>query len=626
MSLKARLRLAVALLMSAMVVILSGLYVRGFLDAAFQRTHETAEALGNQLRASILESLQAGAKQAKSPPATPAEAKQFWRRSAANDPAIAMSLARAMRHWKLVSEVFITDDSGWIIASSAPRRTGLHEEATLSLAEWNKRSLLANLRQVYIDHRDTEVRRAIAIAGESTPVLDIHVVVSSLFLRDELRSGVRGVLGVCAACLVASLILALVLPSFILSPLERLSQSLDRMTTGEFSGNPATTRESPEFAHVFTKLNTLGQQFQGARANADELRRNVEQLLERLEEAVLLFDGNGRVTMAGTAVRRLLDQDPAELVGCTPGQVFTPEGGIGELIDKASVTGVPVRNHPCLIRSGDREFTILIDVQPVLRAQTGARLGTLVTLRDAETRGEVAAQLDLAHRLSALSQLTHGLAHEIKNPLNAITLHLEMLRSRLEEDLPELDVIRREISRLDRVVKTFLDFNRPVLPDLRPIDLNQVASEVARLLNPEAESRKITVNLQLAERPAMLNGDLDLLQQAVLNVAVNAMEAMKSGGALGIETRRGGGRSEILISDTGPGIPEEVQGKIFDLYFSTKQHGSGIGLAMTFRFVQLLDGKVEFSSKAGSGTTFRFSFPEAASPARDLELSRQQRA
>ncbi|MBS1873891.1 MAG: PAS domain-containing protein [Acidobacteria bacterium] len=626
MSLKARLRLAVALLMSAMVAVLSGLYMRGYLEATFRRAHDTANSLADQLQASILERLQRQAAESNPRPSTPEQAKQFWRGLASNDPSITSTLERAVRHWGFVSEVFITSGDGQLLASSAPQRKGPHGE--MDLAEWTKRSLLENLRQVYIDRQDTEVLRPIAIIGETTPVLNIHVVVSPLFLRRELQSGLFGVLGVCAACLVASVILALVLPNFVLSPLERLSQNLDRMATGQFNSESESKHEAREFAAVYTKLSNIDQQFQGARANVDELRGNVEQLLERLEEAVLLFDASGRVTMAGRAVRRLLDRDPAALVGSAAEAVFPGDSGIGQLVRDAIATGSPARNRSCVVWAGDREFTILVDVQPVHRSSTGARLGALVTLRDVESRDEVAAQLDLANRLAALSQVTHGVAHEIKNPLNAITLHLEVLRARLADgdEAPELNVIRREIQRLDRVVKTFLDFNRPVRPDLRHLDLNDIAHEVVRLVRPEAESRNIIIDLRTTQRPAMMNGDRDLLQQAVLNVVVNAVDAMPGGGLLRLETLRGGGRIELLVSDSGPGIPPEIRKKIFDLYFSTKERGSGIGLAMTFRFVQLLDGKIEVASESGRGATFRFSFPEAFTSRSDSELSRALQA
>jgi hypothetical protein len=280
-----------------------------------------------------------------------------------------------------------------------------------------------------------------------------------------------------------------------------------------------------------------------------------------------------------------------------------------------------------MVRSGDGEHPLMVTAEP-LSDEDGRGIGTLIMVRDVGTRGEIASQLDIADRLSALNRLTRSVAHEIKNPLQAITVHLEMLKTKLDGDRPEVDVISREISRLDRVVKTFLDFNRPVEPQMRPIDLCELAADIAQLVQPHARAHGVTVEVRSVVDAAWIRGDQDLLKQAVLNVVMNGVEAMKDGGTLSIETRRGGRNCEIAISDTGPGIPPAIQDKIFNLYFSTKEHGSGIGLAIAFRFVQLHDGKIEFTTQPGQGTTFRFNFPEATShpSKRELEMSQVHRA
>ncbi len=624
MSLKARLRLAVALLMSAMVVVLSGLYLTGFLRTAFTRTHEVAESLGNGLQAAVLDELGRRTVEANPRPATPEEAREFWLNIVENDAAIQDTLARAMRHWHLITEILITDENDRIRASSVANRAGTKGQFAPNLAEWTNRSVLENFRQVYWGPQLTEILRPIAVVGEKTPVLNIHVVVSTIFIRDEVTRGLWTVAWVCLACLAASLVLALVVPSVILSPLERLGHSIDLMATGQYSQPP---KESKEFAAVYSKLNLLGQQYLGAQENVDQLRGNVEQMLERLEEAVLFFDASGHLTMAGRAVGHLLGRASVELIGKTIDEVFEGASEAGGLIHAAMDQGLAIRDHTVLVSNSEGDRSLIVSIQPLVRAHMGQRMGTLVTLRDAETRGELAAQLDMASRLTALSQLTRGVAHEIKNPLNAITLHLEILRTRLNGEAPEVGVISREISRLDRVVKTFLDYNRPVEPHLAPIDLNELTRDIAGLVTPVAESKNIQVDSRTTLHPAIMNGDSDLLKQAILNVVMNAVEAMKSGGKLTLITRRGRGQVELSVSDTGPGIPPEVQDRIFNLYFSTKEQGSGIGLAMAFRFVQLHDGRIDFSSEVGRGTTFRFSFPEVASPTQaDIGLSRSHGA
>jgi len=230
----------------------------------------------------------------------------------------------------------------------------------------------------------------------------------------------------------------------------------------------------------------------------------------------------------------------------------------------------------------------------------------------------MASQLDVATRLSAIGRLTGGVAHEIKNPLNAIALRLELLRARLGDPDPEvsgqIDILSKEVLRLDRVVKTFLDFSRPVEVHLEDVDLTALTREVTEFVTPQAKGANIQVEFSAPSEPAMMRGDSDLLKQAVLNLVVNAVDAMPGGGQLRVALEKGRGEKTddkliLEVSDTGPGIPPELRDKVFQLYFTTKLGGSGIGLAMTYRAVQLHNGTISFKSEADRGTTFRLEFP-----------------
>jgi len=230
----------------------------------------------------------------------------------------------------------------------------------------------------------------------------------------------------------------------------------------------------------------------------------------------------------------------------------------------------------------------------------------------------MASQLDVATRLAAISRLTGGVAHEIKNPLNAIALRLELLRARLaspdQELTGEIDILSREVHRLDRVVKTFLDFSRPLDVHLQDIDLGVLAREVTEFITPQARAARIEVDFSAPSEPAPMRGDSDLLKQAVLNLVNNAMDAMPNGGQLRVRiekgrVEKGDDRFILEVSDSGSGIPPELRDKVFQLYFTTKPRGSGIGLAMTYRAVQLHNGTISFKSEADSGTTFRLEFP-----------------
>jgi signal transduction histidine kinase len=229
--------------------------------------------------------------------------------------------------------------------------------------------------------------------------------------------------------------------------------------------------------------------------------------------------------------------------------------------------------------------------------------------------------------------------HEVKNPINAIVVHLELLKAKLgnagEPAGRHLDVIDAEIHRLDRVVQMLVDFSRPVELQLREQDLRAVISDVLALAAEELSTRNVTLVSSMPDEPLIANVDADLLKQAALNVIQNGAQAMPEGGQLqvvlegdhrgaGSQERPGnaragppgeragpvGWKSAVLrIADEGPGIPEEIREKIFDLYFTTKVGGSGIGLAMTYRILQLHHGSVEVQSERDRGTEFRLRIP-----------------
>ena len=262
-----------------------------------------------------------------------------------------------------------------------------------------------------------------------------------------------------------------------------------------------------------------------------------------------------------------------------------------------------------------REFAAVESKLNLLgRQYTGARQDA-TNLKHSldEMVDRMATQFDLASRFAAISRISGGVAHEIKNPLNAISLHLDLLRARAEstgeELLPEIDVLSKEVRRLDRVVKTFLDFSRPVEVRFAEVDLGALAAEVAHLMTPQAQLAGIELQSDSPAQPVWVRGDEDMLQQAVLNLVTNAMEAMKTGGHLRLSVASDRHMVTLTVADDGPGIPPEMRGKVFQLYFTTKEKGSGIGLAMTYRAVQLHNGTVDFVSEVGRGTTFRLQLP-----------------
>jgi signal transduction histidine kinase len=208
-------------------------------------------------------------------------------------------------------------------------------------------------------------------------------------------------------------------------------------------------------------------------------------------------------------------------------------------------------------------------------------------------------------------------AHEVKNPLNSMRLWLENLKEALPPETDEsarqaVNVLDAEIDRLDAVVKRFLDFSRPMDVRLEPTQLSALLKEVLEVAQPQLEKSKVQVAQLLPIDVPEIFGDQALLKQAILNLVLNALEAMPDGGQLQLTLSRRGDMAEITVGDTGRGIPVENRQKVFQLFFTTRPGGSGIGLASTFRIVQLHNGAIEFTTEVGRGTTFRIELPLAS--------------
>ena len=480
---------------------------------------------------------------------------------------------------------------------------------------------MRRLEEVFSSNQDYEVIRELGfqLEGGQRKVLTIRMILSMVLLREAVWPRLQTLAIVSGLALLISLAAATVVAQLAVRPLGHIGDLIDRIASGQRDEAAERVRaaESREVAAVESKLSLLGQQGRGAQDEAEQLRSNIDQLLTRLEDAVLLFGRDDRLVMAGGAVDRLVEGGRWAIMGRTIDEVFPLSTELGAFVQSAVGLRKNSRNVPVVHRGGSGEpVSLLLSTEMLEEFPSRDRIGTLITLREAEPRRQIESRRDLSTRLAAISRLTSGVAHEIKNPLNSIALHLELLRGKLEGmDVgdAEIEVISREIERLDRVVRSFLDFTRPVELDMQELDLAALLDELIRLIEPVAAEQDVDVRRTGASE-AWTRGDRDLLKQALLNVIMNGIQAMRDGGLLEVSLEAVGESWLIAVRDTGPGIPLENQERIFQLYFTTKQKGSGIGLAMTFRVVQLHGGTIEFSSETGVGTEFRLQLAAAEKP------------
>jgi PAS domain S-box-containing protein len=610
MSLKARLRLSIVALVAIVVIAISATYLYIFTEKAFEAAATRASLVADQVKDYVLERIAKETAARNLHPSSIEESELTWAEIMRSDSDISEMLKRTLGNADVVANIAITDSHGRALAASNSSLVGTETPQTESFDRLRTSNWFRNLWDLQTRRTDYSTTLPLGVGGK--PLFHITVSIWSVLLRHELEPAFTALAVTFGIALVGAILLAAILPNVLVAPIQRVSESIDQIASGRSA--PAPSRETREFAVVQSKLNLLGQQFRGAQQDASQLRTNIEHLLQRLDEAVLLFDADGKLIAAGEQAERIMDKTRGTMLGTHIDEVFPLQSSLGAHIQDAIHSGRRVNNQTVnMTRPDGSHARLLLNVEALSESNGRKPIGTLVTLRDAESRKQLRSQLDITSRLAAISRLTSGVAHEIKNPLNAMALHLEVLKSRLDDPQPEIEVISREIKRLDNVVKTFLSFNKPIEIQSEPVDLSFLAKEVETLVTPHAREKQVVVVTHLRPQ-TWVSGDFDLLKQALLNVVINGIEAMPAGGRLELRTGNDGNDSEITITDSGPGISPAAQDKIFNLYFTTKEGGSGIGLAMAFRVVQLHGGTISFATEPGKGTTFRVQLPELTFP------------
>ena len=372
---------------------------------------------------------------------------------------------------------------------------------------------------------------------------------------------------------------------------------------------------------VNTKIDRLGRQIRDVKEVFSALKENLDQIMGTLQDGLVLFTRDTRVVLVSASAERFVGRPRGQILGNAVEEVFSDANKLGRIVLDAFALHQPIPQREIELENG-RRIQIALD----FIAERGERIGALLTMRDAESVRRIENEIELSRRLAAIGRLTSGVAHEVKNPINAIVVHLELLREKMREIDPDtrrhMDIIGSEIHRLDRVVQTLVDFNRPLELRLSDFDLRRLIEEVALLASPEAARQGVKVETNLGGEALPVRADADLIKQALLNVVINGVQAMNDGGVLvcGYSPRRHrcyhrGPRSRDRDSPRDPR-------QNFNLYFTTKKTGSGIGLAMSYRVLQLHNGSLDFVTEMGEGTTFRLVLPLAgAQEVKDAEIA-----
>ena len=539
--------------------------------------------------------------------------------SVREDPQLSQQLAQILAEGQFIAEIAVCDLNGNILSDSDSDHKGTKLPESEDFAEFVKKSpWWEKLRVLLKGQKTYEVRTDLKNAkGEHE--LRIHVVFDTALMRrgsESIMPILMGHLRLAIASILGSVVAVLILSATAFRPLGKLGEMLDLLARGEYEMQPVKPG-SDQFGLVASKVQILGEVLKGRQSEISDLKSNVEQILNELDDAVLIFGRDRRLIAAAGTIEKFMSRPRAELMGQSINEIFPPGTTLGLLLAQSIQTARPIRNRRIPLQGVERGSMAMALLSVEFLEASGG--GMVVRLRDPEPTQQIGRHLQTADRLSAISRLTGGVAHEVKNPLNAILMHVELAKMKLNHgdyDLqPQMDVISSEILRLDRVVKTFLDFTKPVELHVTDTTLQSLVQDIADLARPQALASGIELTVRQSDEPTTVTVDPDLLKQAILNVVVNAIEAMsqsgKPDGVLCVESSVRGNAAEIRVADTGPGIPQELREKIYNLYFTTKSNGSGIGLAMTFQIVQLHDGTIEVATETGKGTTFIIRLPIA---------------
>jgi signal transduction histidine kinase len=602
---KTQIVLAITFLVAALVCSFSYIYVSQILRQRVTTAHDSAAYLNSQL-AYLAHNAIPDLTSTRIDTNNPVKVRRAIADYLATNLDLNTMLLSVVGNWPMIYDAAIVDADGKAILHTNPDLVGRTVPDRPDFQIVQDAKFRRQLRLVYNPPTLYEVRMPLQLNGE--PFGSIRLGVSTVFLKSEITPRLNHAVIFSGISILLSLVLAAGLSHIALGPLERISRSLDSVTAGEAEAVSEEKAGRDEYGLVTLKIAHLGRQMRDAKEIFSALKDNVDQIMGNLQDGLMLFTRDSRVVLVSASVERFLGRPRRELLGRTVKEIFTHDSSLGRLV----LDGFQLR-QAIAQREVESSNTKRMQVSLDFIQERGSPIGALLTLHDAESERSLHDEIEISRQMSASGRTTRGVAHEVKNPINAIVLHLQLLQNKLQQIDPDtrrhMDIIGNEIHRLDRVVQILVDFTRPQDLHLEEIDLRRLLEDVIMLAIPEAEQHGVTVKPVLGAEPLGVKADPDLMKQAILNVVLNGMQAMPHGGILTISARRDADSVITEIRDQGVGIPHELQEKIFELYFTTKKSGSGIGLAQTYQALQWHYGSIDFETVEGQGTSFRLRLP-----------------
>ncbi len=416
------------------------------------------------------------------------------------------------------------------------------------------------------------------------------------------------------------IILAVVFTSRIYqSNLKNIETAIEKLNESDFEYRVEYQKQD-EFTPLFTRLNKLFEKTFDLNESYRKSEERIQALMEVIHEGIMIMDVEMKITSYNEYLLSIL-------------HISDHEGSIKQLYQI-------IQNNPRLLEIYRRardpmtmsvkkalslslldSSTIDVEVNALSLQENDKTVSVVLYIKNLGVLKELEQNLHRSMKYTVISQLASSIGHEIRNPLSSLAIHTEVVDNLMSQIPAEttvkskvkksINILNNEIGRLTKLIDQFFNLARPKEVDLEYDNINSVIKEVVELVQQEAYEKSVNLKVSLGKNLPPINFSRDQLKQVIINIILNAFDAMQKGGDLLLYTRERDNKVAVLIKDNGKGIPPDIQNKIFDLYFSTKRSGGGIGLAISKRIIEAHEGRIFFTSRENEGTTFVIELPRS---------------
>ena len=425
-------------------------------------------------------------------------------------------------------------------------------------------------------------------------------------------------LGIGTVALILGLAGAQVMASRITKPLGQLANATIAAAEGDLNQRlDIHTRDEVE--DLANSFNTMIREILDQRVQLEqrldeilELKAYNDIVLASMTNGLITLDLGSRIVSANEAAGSILGLEGRHWQGRCFGDLWPEDNSFARLLKKCLENQTPCLNQEISLRTGEENQSTLMVNTSFLEDGRGEKMGVVVVINDITEVKALEARMRQSDRLAALGTLSAGLAHEIRNPLSAIKTFVQLLPRKMSNPafLDKFQItVPRELNRINDLIESLLELARPPKFEFKMTSLNDCLAQVEDLYRDKLEANNITLEISQEQSLPEVWADREQLVRAVSNILVNGLEAMPEGGNLTVTAKEFAGRVVLQFTDTGVGMDEVTKDKIFNPFFTTKDTGTGLGLAMTHKIVQEHGGDIEVESVVGKGTTFTLTLP-----------------